>query len=138
MPDAAIARTERLRACPLCARPRPRPLCAARDRLCRLSEQEFGYARCGGCGLVFQSPRPAAADVAAFYPSHYGPYQAAPPARRDGPSAPQGPHTPLHPGFRRRAKAFVVRALGRLNLALARRYPDPLPAVIEAVYTPAR
>ncbi len=137
MPTTAVC-TERLRACPLCHCPGVRPVCAARDRLYGLSDQPFAYALCGGCGLLFQSHRPVEADIAAFYPSHYGPYQAAPAVRRDGPAPPQGPHAPLHPGFRRRVKQFVTRAAGRLNAALARRLPDPLPGVLNEFYTPPR
>jgi SAM-dependent methyltransferase len=50
----------------------------------------------------------------------------------------RGPHAPLHPGFRRRAAAVALRVVDKLNAALARRYPDSLPRVLESLYAPAR
>jgi SAM-dependent methyltransferase len=82
--------------------------------------------------------RPVEADVAAFYPPRYEPYQANPVARADPGSALRGPHAPLHRGFRRRAAAAALRAIARLNAALARRYPDPLPGKLDTLYAPAR
>jgi 2-polyprenyl-3-methyl-5-hydroxy-6-metoxy-1,4-benzoquinol methylase len=131
-------RTERLTACPLCGGRRLSPYCRSRERIYRLSDQSFAFARCGGCGVVVQSMRPVEADVAAFYPPRYEPYQANPVVRADASSQLRGPHSPLHPGFRRRAAAVALRTVDRLNAALARRHPDPLPGVLESLYAPAR
>jgi len=134
----ACARTERVVACLVCGDRRLSPVCRARERIYHLSDQLFAYARCGGCGVVVQSMRPVEADVAAFYPPRYEPYQANPVVRADTASPRHGPHSPLHPGFRVRATAVVLRAIARLNAALAHRCPDPLPGVLESLYTPAR
>ena len=42
------------------------------DRIQKV-DSEFNFCRCGSCGYVFDSPRPSAADVAAFYsqPARY-------------------------------------------------------------------
>ena len=42
------------------------------DRIQKM-DSEFNFCRCGSCGYVFDSPRPSAADVAAFYsqPARY-------------------------------------------------------------------
>lgn len=134
----ARARTERVVACPLCGGRRLSPVCRAHERLYNLGDQSFAYARCSGCGVIVQSIRPVETDVATFYPSQYIPYQANPVVRVDSAGAARGPHLPLHRGFRRRATAAAVTVIARLNAALIRRYPDPLPGVLEALYTPAR
>lgn len=36
---------------------------------------EFPVVRCGGCGLLRTSPRPAASAIGAYYPDDYGPYR---------------------------------------------------------------
>src|SRR5262245_11341872 len=136
--STACARTERVVACPLCGDRRLSPVCRARERLYHLSEQSFAYSRCGRCGVVVQSLRPVEADVAAFYPAHYVPYQANPLVRADPRSHARGPHLPLHPGVRRRPARATLRAVARLNAALARRYPDPVPGTLDALYAPAR
>jgi 2-polyprenyl-3-methyl-5-hydroxy-6-metoxy-1,4-benzoquinol methylase len=136
--SSACARTERVVACPLCGGRRLSQVCRARERLYNLGRQTFAYARCGGCGVVVQSVRPVEADVAAFYPSQYVPYQANPVVRADAASSSRGPHLPLHPGFRRRVTAAAVKAVEKLNIALSRRYPDPLPGVLETLYKPPR
>ena len=135
---SARARTERVVACPLCGARRLSPVCRAHERLYNLGHQSFAYARCSGCGVVIQSIRPVEADVAAFYPPRYLPYQANPVVRADTASPARGPHLPLHPGFRRRATVVALRAVASLNAALARRFPDPLPGVLDALYTPPR
>src|SRR5437762_8086233 len=111
---SARARTERVVACPLCGDRRLSPVCRAHERLYNLGRQSFAYARCNGCGVVVQSIRPVEADVAAFYPPRYDPYQENPVVRADTASPVRGPHSPLHPGFRDRATAIVLRAVGRL------------------------
>lgn len=132
----AEARIERIRACPACGSRRARPRCRSRERIFDLSPAVFEFARCGGCGVVYQSLRPVEADVAAFYPPDYGPYQPAPAVRRDAGSPRQGPHAPLHPGFRSRLRTKILRTIDRANAALLRRYPDPLPAAVHTVYEP--
>ncbi|HEY5234028.1 MAG TPA: class I SAM-dependent methyltransferase [Verrucomicrobiae bacterium] len=46
-----------------------------RDRLLRITDDEFIYLRCGACGACFQAAPPAPAEISKFYPSDYGPYQ---------------------------------------------------------------
>ncbi|MFO0810881.1 MAG: class I SAM-dependent methyltransferase [Gemmataceae bacterium] len=130
--------TERIRTCPTCGSGRARVACRAHERLYHLSPETFEYVRCSGCGVVYQSLRPAEADIAAFYPSDYGPYQAAPAVRHDAAAVPQGPHVPLHPGFRRKLRGAALKVLGRVNAAIARRLPDPLPGALHAMYDPPR
>jgi SAM-dependent methyltransferase len=72
--EPVVAAVERVDACPACGRARSATWCRARDRLLRLSAQEFRYARCGACGAVFASERPTEDDVARFYPEDYGPF----------------------------------------------------------------
>src|SRR5438270_8697667 len=129
------ARAERVAACPLCGGRRAAPVCRGRDRLYHLSDRAFAYARCGACGVVFQSLRPVEADAAAFYPAHYGPYQTGPVTVRADAGGPlRGPHVPPRAWLHRRAKAAILTILGRLNTALARRLPDPLPGVLATLY----
>lgn len=78
-PRAAVEAALRGRepvACPLCRRP---------PRLFAVDFQGFRLARCAGCGLEFQSPRPAFDDLAAaVYGAAYHPeaHAAVDPARR--------------------------------------------------------
>jgi SAM-dependent methyltransferase len=108
----------------------------ARDRQHGLSDQTFVYSRCGSCGVVYQSLRPAEAGIATFYPDNYGPYQSAGTlVRFDPPGRPQGPH---FGAARRRFRHWMVALARRLNKSLERRYPDSLPRIIDTVYTPPR
>jgi SAM-dependent methyltransferase len=66
---------EQVRKCPLCAGSRGKLWRQGRDRLHLTSDQQFSYARCLDCGLIFQNGRPREEDVSAFYPSDYGPYK---------------------------------------------------------------
>src|SRR5262249_47292447 len=76
--STASTRTDRLPSCPLGGGRRLQPSCRSRERVYGLSEKSFAYSRCAGCGVVVQSLRPVEADVAAFYPTQYMPYQANP------------------------------------------------------------
>ena len=72
--------TERIVPCALCGTPGATLFQGLRDRLYSV-EGEFGFARCAGCGLVWQSPRPVLADIPKCYPDDYEPHEGA--ARSD-------------------------------------------------------
>jgi SAM-dependent methyltransferase len=55
------------------------------DRLYSV-EGEFGFDRCAGCGLVWQSPRPIMEDIAKCYPEDYEPHEGA--TQEEGPVRP--------------------------------------------------
>jgi SAM-dependent methyltransferase len=83
--------------------------------------------------VTFQSLRPVESDIAAFYPSDYHPYQAGPVvARIDAEHSLAGPHR--KPAWKR----WTIAAAERFNRALSRRYPDPLPGILDDVYAPPR
>jgi SAM-dependent methyltransferase len=129
----ATIRTEVVAVCPLCGSRGAKPICKSRDRQHGLSEQRFIYSRCRSCGVVFQSLRPVESGIATFYPDDYVPYQSAPPAARlDGPHSLRGPHRPAV------WKRWPLAAAERINRYLRRRFPDPLPAILDAVYAPPR
>src|SRR5205823_6586139 len=131
MPSIDI-RTERLIACPLCGGRRRRSICHARDRQHATSSRMFRYSRCGGCGVVYQSHRPTEAEIAACYPSDYGPFQA------PNANAPNLHEKTIATNKRQRWRGWAVAMSERFNRTLIRRYPDPLPAVLESFYTPPR
>ena len=80
----AADRTQRVTACPLCDGTRRRRVCRGRDRQHDLAPESFIYARCGGCGVVYQAIRPPESQIASYYPDDYAPYQsAAAPVRAD-------------------------------------------------------
>ncbi len=56
--------------CPLCGKDQKTEFLRVPDSL-GLSGQVFTLVRCAGCGMVYLDPRPAAAEMAAFYPSGY-------------------------------------------------------------------
>lgn len=130
-------RSERLTACPLCGDRRSRQVCTGRDRQFASGGEAFAYSRCRRCDVVYQSRRPTEERIAAFYPDNYGPYQTAPiAARTDAGSPPQPPHFALRSFVRARAKRWLLHIAGRLNSAVARRYPDALPALLDRIYSP--
>lgn len=116
------ARLESVSACPACGSRLRRSACVARERLYRLSDAAFRYARCGGCGVLYQSRRPVEADIGTFYPSYYGPYQA---------------NAATAPAALGRRWALPLRYVGRLNRWLRTARPDPLPAKLHALYEPS-
>jgi SAM-dependent methyltransferase len=61
--------------CPLCARPLGPTVLHAPDRL-HGTPGRFGVAVCEGCGAGVTLPRVGAAQLAAFYPASYAPYDA--------------------------------------------------------------
>jgi 2-polyprenyl-3-methyl-5-hydroxy-6-metoxy-1,4-benzoquinol methylase len=71
--------TERVTHCLLCGSSGQRLFHGLRDRLYSV-EGEFGFARCSGCGLVWESPRPTKDDIPKCYPGDYEPHEAAPAA----------------------------------------------------------
>lgn len=125
--------TERVAACPLCASRSSRVLCRSGDRKHALSDQTFGYSRCGRCQAVYQSDRPRATDIGVFYPTDYGPYQGAV-VRHDEPHALQGPHRTFRSRIGRRMLAAAMPWIARLNATVNRRWPDPLPAILDDLY----
>lgn len=125
--------TERILACPLCGDSRAQPICHSPDRQHRLSAQQFIYSRCRRCGVVFQSLRPLETGIATFYPDDYLPYQATTvTARSDGPQTIRGPHRTAM------WKRLPLAIAERVNRYLRRRFPDPLPAILDATYAPPR
>lgn len=63
-------------ACPLCGADRPVSILTGRDLL-HGCPGEFKLVRCGDCEHVYLNPRPTIAGIGRYYPSDYGPYQAA-------------------------------------------------------------
>jgi SAM-dependent methyltransferase len=94
--------------CPLCGEERRRPLLAAGDRLRPRERTKYTVVRCTGCGLAFTDPRPAAAEIADFYPPTYGGLD------RDDLLA------RVEAGIRRRQQREVVRWLAALRPARGR------------------
>ena len=73
--------------------------------------------------------RPREAGIGTFYPAVYGPYQSSPMlVRSDGPHGSRP--APLVP------TRFGRKWLARINAAVNRRFPDPLPGILNEVYTP--
>ncbi len=67
-----MAETREAAACAVCGESRAAFLFSARDPD-GLSPEPFGLVRCGNCGLVFVSPRPAAQALGRYYsPGYYG------------------------------------------------------------------
>jgi 2-polyprenyl-3-methyl-5-hydroxy-6-metoxy-1,4-benzoquinol methylase len=59
--------------CNLCGADRPLPFATARDRQHWLPGI-FTLVQCAQCGLIYLNPRPADADLAAYYPDDYNLY----------------------------------------------------------------
>jgi SAM-dependent methyltransferase len=89
--------------CPLCGGERRRPLLVAGDRLRPGDDACYRVVRCTDCGLAFTDPRPAADEMAAFYPPSYGGLEGDDLLAR------------LEAGFRRRQQREVVRWLAALR-----------------------
>lgn len=66
--------SERVSACPACGAGCSAHWAAARDRLYRVTDQEFEYSRCPDCGSLFQSVRPIEQEVHKCYTAAYGPH----------------------------------------------------------------
>ena len=89
--------------CPLCGGEHRRPLLVAGDRLSPGDTARYSLVRCFDCGLAFTDPRPAADEMAAFYPPSYGGLE-----REDLIAR-------VEAGFRRRQQREVVRWLAALR-----------------------
>ena len=59
--------------CPRCHNETSREMLSGEDYLYEVPGV-FHVAECGDCGLWFQNPRPAPADLAGLYPGDYGPH----------------------------------------------------------------
>jgi len=57
--------------CPLCGSTAATPGIGGTDRLFATTTRRFELVRCRGCGLLRQSPMPAADEIASFYPENY-------------------------------------------------------------------
>jgi 2-polyprenyl-3-methyl-5-hydroxy-6-metoxy-1,4-benzoquinol methylase len=111
--------------------------CAGRDRLYRVSDQAFPYARCRRCGVLYQVQRPIESAIANFYPADYAPYQVAPVVvRADGPHNLAGPHHTMTTS--QRLRKALRQIAGSINSRLRRRFPDPLPSLLHDLYSPLR
>jgi SAM-dependent methyltransferase len=62
-------------ACPLCSAKEPQPQLAAGDYEYGLPGR-FYVARCNGCGLHYQTPRPPFGDILRYYTNRYVPFGA--------------------------------------------------------------
>jgi hypothetical protein len=122
-------KTERLDACPHCHSRRLKRWCTGRDRLYRLSTQEFTYSKCADCALVFLSVRPTADEAHKFYPENYGPYK--PTYLTASPSSSNG-HVPLG----RRAAHSLKRLLDFVGKRTEGLLPDEAEAKNEKYYRP--
>lgn len=67
-------RTEEAALCLLCGTPGKTLFRGLHDRLYSV-EGEFGFARCSGCGLVWESPRPTIDEIPKCYPDDYEPHE---------------------------------------------------------------
>jgi SAM-dependent methyltransferase len=67
-------RTEEATDCLLCGTPGETLFRGLHDRLYSV-EGEFGFARCSGCGLVWESPRPTIDEIPKCYPDDYEPHE---------------------------------------------------------------
>lgn len=67
-------RTEEAALCLLCGTPGETLFRGLHDRLYSV-EGEFGFARCSGCGLVWESPRPTIDEIPKCYPDDYEPHE---------------------------------------------------------------
>ena len=79
MPEDAAAglEVETLDRCPNCQSRETVEWTKAHDRLLGRSAATFVYSRCHGCGILFQSRRPAESAISLFYPDDYAPYAGA-------------------------------------------------------------
>ena len=57
--------------CPLCGAEEGKDLFNTRDYALKVSDQQFTLKECGNCGVGYLSPRPAEADIGAFYPESF-------------------------------------------------------------------
>lgn len=62
--------------CPLCGANQYTPVLTGRDLL-HGCPGEFQLVRCNNCEHIYLNPRPTLGSIGQFYPSDYGPYQAA-------------------------------------------------------------
>lgn len=124
--------------CPLCDSERRRTICRARDQRHRRNARMFVYSQCHGCGAVYQSLRPDELRIEEYYYDDYGPFEGADGLPRSGDTAiTEGGPTDRADG-RAVLTRLVRRIANRIDAAITRRYPDPLPALLDAVYTPDR
>jgi 2-polyprenyl-3-methyl-5-hydroxy-6-metoxy-1,4-benzoquinol methylase len=129
-----VVKTEELRACPHCQSRRLKDWCTGRDRLHGLSRQEFRYARCEDCALVFLSLRPLAEEAHKFYPEHYGPYQAERAASSQATS--QAASSASAGGRAGLVGKALTRMLNALDHRTERLLPDAVAAKVETYYQP--
>jgi SAM-dependent methyltransferase len=71
---ARSTQTERIERCPNCGSTDARVWARGRDRQMHLSDEVFESAKCGSCGVIYQSVRPAEDAIGTFYSEGYGPY----------------------------------------------------------------
>jgi SAM-dependent methyltransferase len=57
--------------CPLCGADEGEPVAVGQDFAHSVSQDSFLVLVCGGCGLVYLNPRPAASDRSRLYPAGY-------------------------------------------------------------------
>lgn len=105
-------------------------MCRSRERQHNLSNKSFTFSECRSCKVVYQSHRPVENDIAIFYPNDYGPYQVSGRLKLRPSKAPGR--------LGRLTCDAIVRVAQRINNALIRRHPDPLPAALNDVYSPTR
>jgi 2-polyprenyl-3-methyl-5-hydroxy-6-metoxy-1,4-benzoquinol methylase len=60
--------------CNLCGSTRSRVIATGADREYHTSKDEFSFARCADCNLVYLNPRPVAAELPRIYPATYHSY----------------------------------------------------------------
>lgn len=109
--------SELVRRCPVCDSAGLDPLFDVRDRQHGIPGR-FGVVRCSSCGSGILSPRPAEDELAAYYPSDYGPYA----------------------GESRNARRppFAVRAAHRGLSVVPRLLPDRAASVLRELRVPPR
>lgn len=122
-------RTEQIENCPLCGCGPGRAYCRASDRQHQVTAQIFAFAQCRRCGVVYQSVRPVEEDIGALYPIEYEPYR--------GEVVHEVTHDPSV-RMRRWLGHHGLAGVEWINNRIRRRYPDPLPGVLDTLYVPPR
>jgi len=131
--------TEELHSCPNCNSSELKPWCTGRDRLHRVSRQEFIYSQCKQCNLVFLSLRPIETEIHKFYPENYEPYKAEV-AQNELPSVSlANSNLPIkEPILSKAVKKALRKTLHLFNSTANSISPDTLDEELQKFYKPAK
>jgi 2-polyprenyl-3-methyl-5-hydroxy-6-metoxy-1,4-benzoquinol methylase len=131
--------TEELSFCPSCNSGELKAGGRGRDRLHRLSKQEFIYSQCNQCPLLFLSLRPLETEIQKFYPENYEPYKAEVAQGSSQIASIANSNSPhKEPILSQATKKLLRKALNFLNSKAGTISPDPLTEELQKVYKPAK